>query len=339
MRQKGSSDSLNMHATSPDIAIGKVCGAHQQGELDALRFEEKNIMSVISKGPKRHALPAALAISASATVLAQQVPQAPDKEIIVSGQTEVPVPQPVVAAPAAKGPEVKGIISARSGDRLQVTADDGTKTIIAFNETTQIKSSSGIFSRGKLGETALLNGLPVTIRTVQSGDALMASRITLRKTDLKTAKMIRNGTAQGFSEQTAATEALRGRMGDIDEYNIKSTTNVNFATGKAALTEQGKADLCSTTTAASSVKNALILVAGYTDSTGSDEFNQRLSEKRASSVVNHIQQACGWKPYRMLTPAGLSKSDPLASNDSAAGKAQNRRVEVKILVSKGLDGL
>jgi outer membrane protein OmpA-like peptidoglycan-associated protein len=298
-------------------------------------------MRINSIGPKRGLLLAALALTASATVLAQQTPpQAPEnKDIIVSGQPEVPVAEPVAVTPAGKGPEIRGIISARSGDRLQVTADDGTKTIIAFNETTQIKSSSGIFSRGKLGETALLNGLPVTIRTLQAGDALMASRITLRKTDLKTAKMIRNGTAQGFSEQTAATEALRGRMGDIDEYNIKSTTNVNFETGKAVLSEQGKAELCQTTTAASSVKNALILVAGHTDSTGSDEFNQLLSERRASRVVNHLQQACGWKPYRMLTPAGMSKADPLASNDSVAGKAQNRRVEVKILVSKGLDGL
>jgi OmpA-OmpF porin, OOP family len=59
----------------------------------------------------------------------------------------------------------------------------------------------------------------------------------------------------------------------------------------------------------------------------------------SSRVVNYIQQSCGWKPYRMLTPAGMSESDPLASNDDAGGKAQNRRVEVKILVSKGLDGL
>jgi outer membrane protein OmpA-like peptidoglycan-associated protein len=87
------------------------------------------------------------------------------------------------------------------------------------------------------------------------------------------------------------------------------------------------------------MKNAVILVAGHTDSTGSDELNQRLSEKRASNVVNYIQQACGWKPYRMLTPAGMSKADPLADNGTSAGKAQNRRVEVKILVSKGLDGL
>jgi OmpA-OmpF porin, OOP family len=294
-------------------------------------------MNIIPPKHKATFLLAALALSAPVSVYALQ-----DTPIIVNGQPETPLADPnatATNAPLPKGPEIKGIISARSSDRLQVTADDGTKTIISFNETTKIKASKGLFGSAKLTEASLLNGLPITVKTLQLGDALLASQISLRKNDLKTASMIRNGTAQGFSEQTAATEALRGRMGDIDEYNIKATTNVNFDTGKAVLTEQGKADLCAVANAAGGMKNSLILVVGYTDSTGSDEFNQVLSEKRASRVVNHIQQACGWKPYRMLTPTGMAKADPLADNSTPQGKAQNRRVAVNILVSKGLDGL
>jgi OmpA-OmpF porin, OOP family len=315
-----------------------------------LLFRGEKQMSVIPKRPKISILLAALALSASGSVLAQQDTQespppppskdALRKEIVVTGQEAPGDPNAgQSSATPVKGPEIKGIISARSGDRMLVTAEDGTKTIIAINDATKITASKGLFGRSKLTGASLLNGLPVTVKTMQSGQELLASKINLRKGDLRTADMIRNGTAQGFSEQTAATEALRGRMGDIDEYNIKATTNVNFDVGKAVLSPQGKSDLCATATAASNTKNALILVAGHTDSTGSDEFNQQLSEKRASRVVNYIQQACGWKPYRMLTPAGMSESDPLASNDDPSGKAQNRRVEVKILVSKGLDGL
>ena len=128
-------------------------------------------------------------------------------------------------------------------------------------------------------------------------------------------------------------------MGDIDKYNVKSTTNVNFDVGKAVLSDQAKNDLCATASAAEGMNNALLLVVGYTDSTGSDDFNQALSEKRASRVVNYLQQTCGWKPYRMLTPTGMSEADPLSSNDTVEGKAQNRRVAVNVLVSKGLDGL
>ncbi len=263
-----------------------------------------------------------------------QEPQTPDPNIVVTGQ-----PAPDVAT-MTKGPEIKGIIAARNEDRMKIIGADGTSTIIAITDATKIKTRSGIFaSRNKLAASSLLNGLPVTVKTLQSGDGLYASQISLRKTDLRTANMIRNGTAQQFEEQTAATEALRGRMGDIDKYNIKNTTNVYFDTGKAVLSQQAKAELCATATQANTTDNALMLVVGYTDSVGSDDFNQQLSEKRASSVINYLQQACRWQPYRMLTPTGMAESDPAADNSTAEGKAQNRRVSVNILVSKSVDGL
>ncbi|MCJ2188320.1 OmpA family protein [Novosphingobium beihaiensis] len=240
-----------------------------------------------------------------------------------------------------EGPEIEGIISARSGDKMQVTASDGTQSVIQIQDDTRIVGKGGFLGLAskEKAATSLLNGLPVSVKTMQSGSDLYASQIKFRNSDFKTAAMIHNGTDQRFAEQTAATEALRGRMGDIDKYNIKGTTNVNFDTGKAALSPEAKNELCAAATEAEGMDNALLLVVGYTDSTGSQEFNQRLSEKRASRVVNYLQQACHWKPYRMLTPTGMSEADPLASNDTAEGKAQNRRVAVNILVSKAVDGL
>ena len=111
------------------------------------------------------------------------------------------------------------------------------------------------------------------------------------------------------------------------------------AGGAAVLSPQAKADLCAAAGTAEATDNALLLVVGYTDSTGSEELNQTLSEKRAARVVNYLQQACHWKPYRMLTPTGMSEADPAAPNDTADGKAQNRRVAVNVMVSKGLDGM
>lgn len=294
-------------------------------------------MTVISNKHRITILIAATSTMAPASLLAQANG---NPEIIVNGQN-APMDDAIVDAGDIKGPEIKGIISARSGNKLQITSEDGSNNVIDINDATRIKSSGGFLGLGgnKLAGNALLNGLPVTVKTMRSGNGLVASDIKLRNRDLKTANMIRTGTAQGFAEQTAATQALRGRMGDLDQYNIKGTTNVNFDTGKSSLSSQGKADLCATANAAKGIKNSLLLIVGYTDSTGGDELNQRLSEKRASRVVNYIQQNCGWKPYRMLTPAGMSKSDPLASNDTEQGKAQNRRVAVNILVSKAVDGL
>jgi len=275
-------------------------------------------------------------LAGSASVSLAQQPQAPSEVGVTGTVTDTSSPEP-----ATKGPEIEGIISARSGDRMQVTTADGSKSVITINDATRIKASGGFLSlsRSKLAAASLLNGLPVTVKTLQSGDGLVASQIDLKSKDLKTAAMIHNGTDQRFAEQTAATEGLRGRMADIDKYNIKSTASVNFDTGKAVLSDQAKADLCATATTAEGMNNALLLVVGYTDSTGSEEFNQALSEKRAARVVNYLQQVCHWKPYRMLTPTGMAEADPAASNDTADGKAQNRRVAVNVLVSKGLDGL
>jgi outer membrane protein OmpA-like peptidoglycan-associated protein len=239
------------------------------------------------------------------------------------------------------GPEVEGFIAARKDQKMLITVPGGAKQTVFISEATKVKSSGGFLgaSSKKLASDSLLNGLPVTIKTVQWGEGLVASQIALKNKDLKTASMIHNATDQRFAEQSAATEALRGRVADIDQYNVKNTMSVNFDTGKAVLSDQAKTDLCAAASEAEAMDNALLLVVGYTDSTGSEDYNQVLSEKRAARVVNFLQQACGWKPYRMLTPTGMAEADPAASNDSVEGKAQNRRVAVNILVSKGLDGI
>jgi outer membrane protein OmpA-like peptidoglycan-associated protein len=292
-------------------------------------------MSIMSNSSRLLLLSTLFAGMASG-VSAQTQPE-PDAPLEVTAT----YPTPAERSEMSEGPKIEGIISARSGAKVQVTTVNGTKSVVTIDDSTRITASKGLFglNSDKLAATSLMNGLPVTVKTLRSGDALLASQIKLTGKDLKTATMIHNGTDQRFNEQTAATEALRGRMGEIDQYNIKSTTNVNFDTGRAVLSLQAKSDLCNAANTAQSMDNALLLVVGYTDSTGSAEFNQTLSEKRAGGVVNYLQQACHWKPYRMLTPTGMAQADPLADNSTEEGKAQNRRVEVNILVSKGLDGL
>lgn len=278
----------------------------------------------------RSAVPALLAMIAMPAVAAlAQEQDTSNPNIIVTGQE----PQ-LDMTTLTKGPEIKGIVTARKGDRIRVTALDGTMSDISLIDTTKIKGA------GKNPTKAdILNGLPVTVKTMQAGSDLVAAQISFRKGDFKTANMIRNGTAQQFAEQSAKTEALRGRMGDIDKYNIKGTTNVYFDTGKWNLSESAKAELCATAQQAEATDNALMLVVGYTDSVGSEDYNQVLSERRANRVINFLQQACRWKPYRMLTPTGMAESDPMADNSTEEGKRQNRRVAVNILVSKSVDGL
>ncbi|WP_394269197.1 OmpA family protein [Qipengyuania sp.] len=282
-------------------------------------------------------LTVAMLASPAATLSAQDGEQMQqESEVLTTVYGEIPAD--LEGMPA--GPTIDGYVSARDGNRVRVTAPGGTNTVVNLSQATEIRSSGGFLGldKDRLGPDQLMNGLPVEVQTVQWGDGLIASRIALKSKDLKTAAMIQNGTDQRFTDNEAATEALRGRMADIDKYNIKGTTNVYFDTGKYNLSGEAESNLCAAAQQAQSTENALLLVVGYTDSTGDYEFNQTLSEKRAARVVNYLQQNCGWAPYRMLTPTGMAEADPLADNTTEEGKAQNRRVAVNILVSKSVDG-
>lgn len=299
-------------------------------------------MNTAPRAKRIIALTGLLAATSAATLSAQPAPQQTDsREVLATVVGNLP---PMAQMQA--GPRVEGIISARKGQMLQVTGEDGTATSITLHPETTIRTRGGFLGIGNknFDQNALIPGLPVVVRTAQFGEGLVASEVRFTSDDRQIAAMIRGGTAYQFAEQgaaiqqnAAATEALRGRLGDIDKYNLKATTNVYFDTGKAVLSPRAKADLCAASQEAEMNENSLMLVLGYTDSTGSEEVNQRLSEKRAAAVVNYLQQTCRWKPYRMLTPTGMAMSDPAADNTTPAGRAQNRRVSVNVLVSKALD--
>ncbi len=281
---------------------------------------------------------------ATATLSAQdtysQDTYSQDTSMESNGDIEVTGNVPTDLSGMPEGPKFEGFISGRDANRLRVTTAEGQSQIFAMSPATEIRSTGGFLGldKDRLEPASLMSGLPVEIETVQWGSNLVASKVALKSKDLKTAAMIHNGTNERFEEQAAATEALRGRVGDIDKYNIKGTTNVFFDTNKYNLSAAAERDLCAIASEANATENALLLVVGYTDSTGNYDINQELSEKRASRVVNYLQQQCDWAPYRMLTPTGMATADPMASNDTEEGKAQNRRVAVNILVSKSVDG-
>ena len=127
-------------------------------------------MSFLSRRATVPVLLAVLAVPAWGSLSAQQ--QAPDS-ITVTGEA------PADLSGLAEGPEVEGFISARNGERIEVTGADGSNTAILVSNATDIKSSGGFLglTRTKLGADSLLNGLPVTVQTVQWGGGLVASQV------------------------------------------------------------------------------------------------------------------------------------------------------------------
>ena len=105
-----------------------------------------------------------------------------------------------------EGPEIEGVISARRGEAIQVTGDDGASTAILVSPATDIKASGGFLGldRTALGTDSLLNGLPVTVQTVQWEGGLVASKVRFKNGNFQTASMIRTGTEQRFGEHDTA---------------------------------------------------------------------------------------------------------------------------------------
>lgn len=107
-----------------------------------------------------------------------------------------------------------------------------------------------------------------------------------------------------------------------------------FPTGKYSLNEQAKADLTRFAASLKSNPDTNVQIYGFTDNTGSFEVNQKLAGERADAVLSYLANS-GVSPTR-LSAQGIPMADYIASNDTAAGRAQNRRVEIYITANKDM---
>lgn len=142
--------------------------------------------------------------------------------------------------------------------------------------------------------------------------------------------------------QATADAAVAGvnqtneRISALDDYIPQETAAVNFRTGSSMLNADAKSKLDSIATKALNAKAYVLEVTGFADSTGSIARNRALSQRRADAVITYLVEQHKIPLRRIVTPYGFGELDPVAENNTRTGRAQNRRVEVKILVNKGL---
>jgi outer membrane protein OmpA-like peptidoglycan-associated protein len=120
---------------------------------------------------------------------------------------------------------------------------------------------------------------------------------------------------------------------NLDAVKVTFDSGILFATNKAELTQTSKKELNNLVNIMKQNTDVSIDVQGYTDSTGSDAINQPLSDKRAQSVANYLT-GNGVAYSQMKNVKGYGSSNPVASNETAEGRKQNRRVEVYLYASK-----
>ena len=151
-------------------------------------------------------------------------------------------------------------------------------------------------------------------------------------------------TAKGGAKaaQETADSAVQGvnatndRISALDDYVPQTVLALNFKVGSAVLSADSKGKLDELATKALNAKGYVVEVSGFADTSGSVDRNRALSQRRADTVIRYLVENHNIPLRRIVTPYGFGESNPVAENNSRAGRAQNRRVEVKLLVNKGL---
>jgi OmpA-OmpF porin, OOP family len=285
---------------------------------------------------------------------------------------------PLLVYGVSNGEKVKvnGMITGRDSETLTLKTGDAGSVVVVLTDNTKVQSPQGLLKIRKedMGMTALIPGLKIQVDGVgDDQNRIVAMTIKFSKKDLQTAEAIQaglqptqeqvNANSQGVQankqgiqanqQDIAASkvqiasnreaidtnqEAVNKRFSDLTDFDTKGSVTVYFASGSIAISAKDKTALQQLGKDAAGLKGYLVEVKGFADSSGNAAMNQKLSMERAQGVVAYLIQNCNVSVRHIVAPGAMGEADPAANNETAQGRAENRRVEVKILVNKGLNG-
>lgn len=139
-----------------------------------------------------------------------------------------------------------------------------------------------------------------------------------------------NNANQSAQEAVNRADSLAGVIGNLENYKQVGDVSVTFGFNKSILTKSDKAQLDQFGGQLSGTKNYILEVTGGTDSVGSKEYNYALSDRRAMAVVQYLASKYNVPAHKFYL-VGLGKDEEVAPNNTAAGRAKNRHVEVQLL--------
>jgi outer membrane protein OmpA-like peptidoglycan-associated protein len=272
--------------------------------------------------------------------------------------------------------KIKGVIIDRDPDTVTVRDATQMDTVVLLTDTTSVRSKGGFLRTGtNYDVTNLLRGLIVEVEgSGNEQGQLVASKIRFDKQDLKTAtavdsrvspvegrvgkverenealagqvdelselsKMARDEAAKASTEAARANEGValaNQRISNLDDFDMLSQVTVTFKVNSAVLSPDAIAQLDAIAEKALTTKGYIFEVAGYTDTTGSAAKNELLSQRRADAVVRYLSGVKAIPLRRIVTPTGYGSLKPAADNSTREGREANRRVEVNLLVNKGI---
>ena len=259
--------------------------------------------------------------------------------------------------------KIHGLITGRTGETLKVKTSDGSVTVVLTDDT-KVRKPKGLgLRKTEMSFTALIPGLKISVDGFRDEQSrLVADTITFSGDDLKTAESIQAGLAPtqeevdanqqniaankvqiaGNREKIASNEQeiqdVSKRFSDLTEFDTKGEASIYFASGSKSIPSKDQTALLDLAHNAVNLTGYLIEVKGYADSTGNAAMNQKLSMDRAQEVIAFLIQNCNVPVRRIVAPGAMGAAAPVASNETSQGRSKNRRVEVKVLVNRGLAG-
>ena len=271
--------------------------------------------------------------------------------------------------------KVKGLITARTGDAIVLKATDGSSVNVTLDDDTKVQQPKGLgIRKEKMSAAVLIPGLKVSVEgTSQDATHILAKSITFDTDDLQTAEMIQAGlnpteqrvaanqqniaenkqsievnkqgigaNQQNIAANTASIDAnavaTSKRFSELSEYDTKDQLDVRFASGSTTISAADQEAIKKLADNAVNLTGYIIQVRGFADSSGNAAMNQQLSMERAQNVIAFLLQNCNVPVRHIIAPGAMGEATPVASNETATGRAENRRVEVKVLLNKGLSG-
>lgn len=272
-----------------------------------------------------------------------------------SAQTNKPRNLSLQSVPNGAKLKFKGVVVSRDGDTFTLRDRNRADYQVLLTDSTSIKTNGGFLRFGKkYPATDILRGLILEVegRGDRQGQ-LVAEKIRFNESDMRAAITTdtRVNPVEANQERlsgqmdelyTVAEEARKEvaaaneRISALDDYDVQDTATVNFRVNSAVLSAEAKEQLDALAEKAANAKAYMIEVTGHTDSTGNDAKNFQLSQQRAEAVIQYLAVRHKIPTRRFITPMGYGKTEAVADNQTAAGRAQNRRVEVKILLNRGM---
>jgi len=253
----------------------------------------------------------------------------------------------------------------------------GVDTRVVIAPEASIKSKGGFFGGGdRIAGNQIVRGLYLEVegRGDTTGN-LAATKVRFDKDDFKVAQSIDTRVGPAEARLTAAEENAQRVAGQIDElmaisnaakggakaaqetadaavegvnatnqritamddYVVQSTATVNFRVNSARLSPEAKASLDEVATAAATMKGYTIEITGFASAEGGAARNKSLSQRRAQAVIDYLVETHNVPLRRIGQSYGFGELQAVADNATREGREQNRRVEVKPLVSRGLN--